>query len=332
MLHIELKYVSLISSRLRGWTHMGNGKSKFIHSCERHDSNKRRAYFLPYKGRVVMKCHHCGVSVSLPKFLSGIDPALASEFRMEMFREGAYRSPALIEPDKKKEHIKISEEHFAGLVSFDDLAKTHPAKLYLQRRQLPDDKLSLFYLCPKFYSWASKIDSTFKKFTEEIPRLILPLRDENKELIGFSCRAFGKEEPKYINLKLNKDREFIFGLDTIDMTKPIIAVEGQIDSLFLKNSIAVGSANYNLDFVNNNDNVIIVPDNDFRRNKSVCDQIKRAINRGKKISLLPSHFKKDINDIIKKDKISSEEIMGYILSHQKMGTEALLELTLEKKC
>ena len=333
MLHIELKYVSLISSRLRGWTYMGNGKSRFNHSCERHDSNKKRAYFLNYKGRVFMKCHHCGVSISFPKFLAEIDSNLAAEFRMEMYREGVYTSPKLIEePVKPREPVKNVGGLFDGLVSFKELARTHPARQYLLRRQIPEDKLALFYLCPKFYSWASVMEDSFKKFKEQVPRLVLPVYGQEKDLVGFSCRAFGKEEPKYINLKVNKDKEFIFGLDNVDITKPIIAVEGQIDSLFLDNCIAVGSANYDLDFVNQNDNVVIVPDNDFRRNKSVCDQIRKAVQRGKKICLLPGHWRKDINDIVKKDKISSEEIMRYILSHRKMGTEALLELTLEKKC
>jgi hypothetical protein len=332
MLHIELKYVNLISSRLRGWTYMGNGKSRFNHSCERADSNKKRAYMLNYKGHVFMKCHHCGVSVSLPKFLAEIDPNLAAEFRMEMFREGVYTSPKPAPEPVKPPVTKPRDGLFDGLVSFKELARTHPARQYLVRRQIPENKMDLFYLCPKFYSWAGRIEDSFLKFKEQVPRLVLPLYDQDRALIGFSCRAFGREEPKYINLKVDKSKEFIFGLDVVDVSKPIIAVEGQIDSLFLENSIAVGSANYDLDFVNSHDNVIIVPDNDFRRNKSVCDQIRKAIQRGRKIALLPAHYKKDINDIVKKDKIPPEELVRYILSHQKMGTEALLELTLEKKC
>ncbi len=332
-LHIDLKFVSLISNRLRNWLFKGNGKSSFSHHCERQDSHKRRAYFLPFKGRIIMKCHNCGASTSLGKFIKEIDPTLYSEYRLEVFKETTtstsyttYKSP-VIEQRQSDSIIGLD-----GLISYSKLAKSNPARLYLEKRKLPEDKINLFYLAPKFFKWASNYDDTFKKFKEDHPRLILPVYNAEKSIIGFSCRAFGKEQPKYIQLRVDKTAEYIYGLDTVDMSKPIIAVEGQIDSLFLDNSIAVGSANYNLDFIMNNDNVIIVPDNDFRRNIQVCNQLKSAVKKGKTISLLPSHFKKDINDIIKKDNVTKEELMDYILSHRKSGAEALLEIALEKKC
>ncbi len=122
-------------------------------------------------------------------------------------------------------------------------------------------------------------------------------------------------------------------MDRVDVSKPIIAVEGQIDSLFLDNAVAVGSANYNLDYINGNrDQVIIVPDNDFRRNRQVCEQLKSAVMRGAAVSLLPAHWSKDINDIVKRDKVSKSDLMRQILGNKRRGAEALLELTLERRC
>jgi DNA primase len=161
---------------------------------------------------------------------------------------------------------------------------------------------------------------------------VIPYYAEDKTLLGFACRAFGKESPKYIQLRIDKNREFIYGADKIDSTKPIIAVEGQIDSMFLENAVAMGTANYNSDYLSQHkDNVIIVPDNDFRRNPHVCSQLKKAINSGFKICLLPDSWKKDINDNVKSG-IDRKDIMDYILSNHKQGAEALLEFTLEKRC
>jgi DNA primase len=331
-LYIDLKFVSLISNRLRNWLHKGNGKSAFSHHCERHDSNKRRAYFLPFKGRIVMKCHHCGVSTSIGNFIKEIDPTLYSEYKLEVFREtnGIGATTETPKPVNSNPTPIIAE--LDGLIPFKTLARTNPARTYLERRALPADKIDLFYLAPKFFKWASKYESSFKNFKVDHPRMVLPFYSADKKLIGFICRAFGKEDRKYIQIRVDKTAEYIYGLDKVDLSKPIIVVEGQIDSLFLDNCIAAGSANYNLDFVLKHDNVIIVPDNDFRRNVQVCDQLKSIVKKGKTISLLPSHWKKDINDIIKKDKISKEELMEYILSHRKSGAEALLEIALEKKC
>jgi hypothetical protein len=271
-----------------------------------------------------------------------MDPGLYSEYRMEVFRESASPTPQISDEEKdaleSKPLISAPEstpkiDYFKDLINFSTIAPSNPARKYLDRRKIPDDKIDRFYLVHKFYRWASQIDPIFKKFQVETPRLILPNYGENKELLGFSCRAFGKEIPKYIQLRLDKEKEFVYGTDAIDKGKPIIAVEGQIDSLFLDNAVAVGSANYSSHYLHcNSANVVIVPDNDFRRNPLVCGQLKKAIQRGFNVCLLPDRWHKDVNDIIRKDGVTSQELMTYILSNRKNGASALLELTLEKRC
>ena len=332
---VDRKYAAMISNRLRNVQFKGSGSVilSFSHSCEREDSRKRRGYFLIHTGKVFLRCHHCGVSCSLGTFLKDLDPNLAAEYRMELFKEGVFGTRAIQEPTTKIEPTAPRTTTLDGLTNFRDLARTNPARLYLDRRAIPEDKIGLFYLAPKFYSWASQYEPVVKRFKTDVPRLILPVYDAQRSLLGFSCRAFGKEAPKYIQLRLNKSAEFIFGLDRIDPTQPVIAVEGQIDSLFLDNAIAVGSANYNIEYVNQNrDRVIIVPDNDFRRNRQVCEQLKSAVLRGAAMSLLPANWHKDINDIIKKDGVDKATLMRHILGNRKSGAEALLELTLERRC
>ena len=336
-LYIDKKYASIIAGRLRNVQYKGTSSVvlSFTHSCERAESRKRRGVFLMFKNRVFFKCHNCGAACSLGNFLKEYDAALAAEYRMELFRVGVFRGSSSESelPVSLAEPEPVKPASLIGLTSFKEIGVTNPARQYLDRRALPVSAIHKFWLAPKFYSWASQFESVFSKFKEQVPRLILPYYAADQSLIGFSCRAFGKEMPKYIQLRLNKQTEFIYGLDTLDTSKPIIAVEGQIDSLFLPNAIAVGSANYNLDFIHRHkDRVIIVPDNDFRRNPQVCEQLKRAITRGATVSLLPASWHKDINDIIRRDKISAADLMLHILSNQKSGASALLELTLERRC
>lgn len=332
---VDRKYAAMISNRLRNAQFKGGGNVilSFSHHCERADSRKRRGYLLTHSGKAFFRCHHCGASCSLGNFIKELDPNLAAEYRMELFKAGVFRA-------KPQETIALTEEReepkaadFQGLINYPELAKSNPARQYLERRQIPEEHIRLFYLAPRFYSWAAQYESSFAKFKEQVPRLVLPVYAANKTLMGFSCRAFGKEQPKYIQLRLDKTKEFIFGLDRIEHDKPVIAVEGQIDSLFLDNAVAVGSANYNLDYINSNrDQVVIVPDNDFRRNRQVCEQLKSAVLRGAAVSLLPAHWSKDINDIVRKDKISKEDLMRQIIGNRRRGAEALLELTLERRC
>jgi DNA primase len=177
-----------------------------------------------------------------------------------------------------------------------------------------------------------QFEEVFEKFPVDHPRLVIPYYNEDKLLIGFVCRAFKNEQPKYIQLRIDKDSEFLYGLDKLDTMKPFIALEGQIDSMFLKNAMAVGNANYGAKFLaDHKDNAIIVPDNDFRRNPSVCKQLRKAIESGFKVCMLPSTWKKDVNDIVKSG-VSSQEIEDYIFNNVKQGPSALMEFVLEKRC
>lgn len=335
MLYSELKFVNILGSRLRNWTPKGNNKSCFSHSCERSDSQKRRGWFLPFKEKIFFKCHHCGVSMRFDKFLKDADPTLYGEYRVEMLKEKAgLSSNNQTFADILTEETTVDQKpaELSGLISINELAKTHPARLYVERRKIPQDQFDRLYLVKRFYKWASQFKQQFSSVKNDSPRLVIPIFDRSHKLNGFTARAFGLEQPKYIHLKIDSNSDFIFGLDRLDFSKPIIAVEGQIDSLFLNNAIAVGSANYKANFLQQfKDRIIIVPDNDFRRNAQVCQQIRNAIDEGFAVSLMPAQWKKDINEIYKSG-ISAEEIGQYILSHRKHGVEALLELTLEKKC
>ena len=85
-----------------------------------------------------------------------------------------------------------------------------------------------------------------------------------------------------------------FGLDRVDKSKPILVVEGPLDSLFLDNCVAMAGADFN----NFEGDLIIIFDNE-PRNKEICKQIEKTISQGRKIVIWPDTVKeKDINDMI----------------------------------
>lgn len=334
MLYIDLKYIGYISARLKQFTYKSSNSTGvigcFIHSCERNDSRKKRGYFLNYKGGVFFKCFHCGESTNLGQFIKQLDPLLFDEYKLELFREKYQNKPTPIftKPIKQKEVISPDDT----LIPINELPDTSYPKQYLTKRCIPDSVWNRFFLVKKFNLFASKINDSFTPRAKDTPRLILPYYNTDKEIIGYTCRAFGREQPKYINLRLTES-EFIYGLDVLNTTQPIIAVEGPIDSLLLDNAIAVSGSTYDTPFLHQNkEQVIIVPDNDFRRNSAVCEQLKKAIIKYDfTISLLPDKWKKDVNEIIKSG-IKKQEVMNHIISNRKQGASALLQLTLERRC
>lgn len=287
----------------------------------------------------MVKCHHCGMSHRLSTFIRMIDPSLADEYRMELYKEriqnGTYNPP------ERKEHIpeilktpKIETNSVLnGLTPLNSLGQNHPAYKYAQKRAIPLDQFDKIYFAPKFNAFAKQYNDSFSKLRGDYPRLVFPYFDASNKIYALTARAFGKETPKYIFLPIEENAERIYGLWRIKNNEPIIAVEGQIDSLCLDNCIAVGGADYSSQtLISIKSNLIIVPDNDFVRNKQVADSVKKAIDLGFTVSLFPDGFRyKDVNDAVK-GKYNKQQLHEMIMSNAKSGAEAKLELIFRRKC
>ena len=135
------------------------------------------------------------------------------------------------------------------------------------------------------------------------PRLMIPFRNEEGEIFAYQGRAFGKEIPKYITIKLDEDADKIYGLDRANHDKQIYVVEGPIDSMFLDNCIAVAGADFSKPLsiggrLMLNGELTIIFDNE-PRNKEICKQIEKTISQGRNVVIWPDSMKhKDINDMI----------------------------------
>ena len=77
--------------------------------------------------------------------------------------------------------------------------------------------------------------NTYK--TKDHPRLIIPFYDTTGKIFAFQGRAFGKEQPKYLTIKLDENKQKVYGLDKVSFQKPIYITEGLIDSLFIDNCL-----------------------------------------------------------------------------------------------
>lgn len=326
---IDQKYITFLSGRLRNFRNKGNGLYEFSHDCEK--ANRRRGYFYKKGTGYNFVCHNCGASTKFFTFLQQKDEALYNEYRLEVF--GNEQSKAIIHPtkDKKKEKIDSNEEN---LISLDSLSQDHKAWKYILKRKIPKERYKEIFYCDDFTKWASTINKSFEGIDITEPRLIFPYYNKEKEIVGYTCRSFNdKSKRKYIELKLIDD-ELIYGIDKLNYAKDILAVEGPLDSMFLNNCIASSNASYRADFFQKHkNNIIIVPDNDWKRNVEVCKQLVKIANENFKVSLLPDIFKeKDINAAIVNNSFTSEQIQDMIFQNVKSGPELLLEISFRRKC
>ena len=163
------------------------------------------------------------------------------------------------------------------------------------------------------------------------PRLMIPFRDEKGEIFAYQGRAFGDEKPKYITIKLDEDADKIYGLDKVTHDKPVLVVEGPIDSMFLDNCIAVAGADFSKPLsiggrLMLNGELTIIFDNE-PRNKEICKQIEKNISQGRNVVIWPDSMKhKDINDMIIAG-YTKEQVQQIITDNTFSGAAAQLRFT-----
>ena len=192
------------------------------------------------------------------------------------------------------------------------------------------------YLCKSFYKFTnSLVPNKFPSLDGDHPRLVIPFRDENGKIFAYQGRAFGKEQPKYITIILDHNKDKVFGLDTVTKDKPVLVVEGPLDSLFLDYCIAVAGASFRSPLsiegrLMQNGELTIIFDNE-PRNKEICKQIERSINQGQRVVLWPESMKhKDINDMIVAG-YTKEQIQDIIRNSTFSGAAAQLRFAQWRK-
>lgn len=330
----------LISFASRVGVYLTNFKQKkarlweFSHSCEvKHGQKalKKRGYIYETadgKGLNV-KCQHCGYSKSLGNFIREISPTLFDEYRLFAYKDAPepVHKPLLVKEEE------LQDANLDGLIPVTSLAKSSPVIKFLERRCIPVEHYKLLYVSLHFYPWATKYKPEFSRLADTSPRLVLPYFDLHGRVLGFTARTFSPNvEPRYIHLRIDKVNDFIYGSERINPNKTIYVTEGQIDSLFVDNAVAVGGAHYDTPFMHSiKSNCVIIPDSDWKRNSQVGKQLKKVISNGFKVCFMPDTVKgKDLNDIVKGG-ISTTQLKSIIDDNVKQGLSAMLEYALLKK-
>ena len=319
---VDSKYIGLVSSRLQKFKRVKDNLYNFrcpICGDSQKNKNKTRGYIYQVKNNTNFKCHNCGASMSFNNFVKTIDPTLHKQYTLEKFKEGhTGRNFVVNEPV-----FVFTKPVFKKSINLPKASSDPAAKEYLVNRKIDPDK---FYFADKFMEWTNTQKRTFDTITRDESRIVIPMYDCDKNLIGFQGRALGKSFTKYITVMLDEEAPKVYGLDSIDKTSPVYITEGPFDSTFIRNSIAMCGADADISNWGIS-NPVWVYDNE-PRNREIVERIRKTIDTGDSIIIWPTNIEqKDINDMV----LAGHDVMSMLELNTYSGLQAKIKFNNWKK-
>ena len=291
---------------------------------------KRRGFYTPDQGYIY--CHNCNQGWEAGKWVQLICNITYQEMKRELESyefDSTQRVIDTHEPIKRMSFSTLPDDSI-------NLLDEQQLKYYQSERVIrlaldiiKSRRLNTAINKPKSL-WISLKDFVHKN------RLVIPFYDEDNQIRFYQSRTILPEDmndrPKYLS-KLNADKR-VYGINTIDPNiNQLFVFEGPIDSMFVKNGIAVCGLHVT-DVQRNILNKyflyeqIWVPDNQFI-DKSGLEKTEQLIEQNCRVFIWPKELRKykDINDICiayKLDQVSPK----FILDNSFTGIEAKTKLLL----
>ena len=318
----DTKYIGLVSSRLPKFkkvkADLYNFRCPLCGDSQKH-KNKARGYIYAKKADANYKCHNCGASTTFSNFLKTLDPTLQKQYIFEKFQTRNTGKGSIIEEPK----INFKNPVFRKKIDLPRASEVKIAKQYLDNRKLDSTK---FYYTDKFKEWTNTQKQTFDYIGKDEPRIIIPMYDSTKKLIGFQGRSLIPNSIKYITIMIDEDAPKIYGLDQITEEKPIYIIEGPFDASLVENGIAMCGADVDIGSFCWSD-YIYVYDNE-PRSREITTRIRKTIDRGDKVVIWPTTIEeKDVNDMI----LGGHDVMGMLKSNTYSGLKAKIKFNNWKK-
>lgn len=288
----------------------------------------RRLFYFPHKQYFF--CHNCSKSwrpfewvkevttLTIPEILKKNNDKADAFTSYTKIISVAPKIEELVIPDLPENSINLTDSSQVEYYKDNKFVKL--ALEYCNSRRL----LTATNSCKQFF--LSLEDKVHKN------RLVIPFYGDTNKIVCYQTRALTQNQfPKYLTKFGEKE---IFGLTNIDSEIPYVFIfEGPIDSMFVKNGVAMASlapTEKQLQQLNSliGYEQIYVFDND-KNNKQTSKKIEKYIKEGKQIFIWPKEFVKfkDFNEIccsLNLDEISWK----FIVSNASHGPTATLKYKL----
>lgn len=296
----------------------------------RSSGRSRRLFYFPHKQYFF--CHNCSKSwkpfewvkevttLTVPEIIKRNNEKSGEVTKYTNVNKVTPLSAAFVIPDLPESSIELTDPTQVEFYKDNKFVKL--ALEYCQSRRL----LTATNTCKRFF--ISLEDKVHKN------RLVIPFYDDSNKVVCYQTRALTNHQfPKYLTKFGEKE---LFGINNIDSEIPYVFVfEGPIDSMFVKNGVAMASLAPTEKQMQQLSNLfgyeqIFVFDND-KNNKQTAKKIEKYIKEGKKIFIWPKEFYKfkDFNEIC--CNLELDEIpWKFVLKNCAKGPEALIKQKLIK--
>lgn len=287
------------------------------------DMLKARFWANELNDGVVVHCFNCDYTNSLHNFIKEEQPDLYREYIIEVRKSKFTESKKVVKEEVKEEKKVV--EYLPYSVRIDTLPSDHKLIKYIEKRMIPKKYYSKIYFTKQWQELVNHINpDTFSKPKDEM-RLVIPIFNKDSEIESIQGRSLEKDPKiKYMTIKAYESASKIYGMDDIDESKPVIIVEGPIDSMFIDNSIAITGGSLNLDSVPYEGNRIWALDNE-PRHPDTMKRLRKLMSLGESVVFWDEwkYDGKDINKFVENG-ATSQEVLDYILNNNCSGLMAKL--------
>ena len=335
------KYTKMISYRLRNFKQKNDYLFNF--SCplcgdSQKNKSKARGYVYQKGNNLFYRCHNCSASTTVGNLIKAVDPAIHKEYVLERYKSGennkTYVKKTYNVPSPKFGKVD-KQKTFEFGDWCDKLPENHFCIQYLKGRKVPKEHWKRLIFTSKYKQFVDRLIPSHGKQIVDDARLVIPFYDEYNNLIAVSGRALESSDKliRYVTIRTKETTDkLIYGMDRVDLTKPVKIVEGPLDSLFLDNCVA--SADANLLLVAKSIQCakkILIFDNE-PRNKELVKIMQDAIRSQQDVVIWPKMLSgnKDINELFLSGK-SQSEIESIISNNTFSGLEAETNFVYWKK-
>lgn len=294
----------------------------------------RRLFFFPNKG--YFYCHNCADSwkpFEWVKIVTGMTVTEIIRRNKEKSQENEYKAPKQALEETKP--VVVLPDLPSGSV---DLTDSTQIEFYKNNKYV---KLALEY-CEKrrLFTAANRGKKFYVCLEDKVHknRLVIPFYDSFERIVSYQTRALTSNQfPKYLTKFGEKE---LFGLEKLDSSiNHVFVFEGPIDSMFVKNGIAMASLSPTEKQIKDIKSLVLygyspiyVFDND-KNNQHTSKKIQKYIEKGETIFLWPKELTKfkDLNEVccaLGIDEVSP----NFIIKNARKGAEALIKHKLISPC